>query len=320
MKNIFLAFMFCFLSLTGCDLDKDTGATVTPGETIKPPPSNPDPGNPTPGNPNPGHTDKLCFLGSAGNGSSAQINVAKAMLEQNCKEVYLLGDLIYPWGVTEESDPLIQTNFFGPYKDLLDKNIPLNLVLGDSDYEGNPHVWMAVAWHNPKLNFPDMYYNHRKEDLCILALDTPGRAELDQVAWLNTTMENAQKTCKFIMAVGHHSYLSVGPTGDATDDVKVFLDTHIVSKAHLYISAQDHLLSDEGDHQGTRFLVSGGGGGELEEVTGPPRTFAKKAFGFIAVYSDKNPPRVVTVNYSFIEVAEDGTSSVVHQGSVTPAN
>lgn len=305
MKNLFV---LCCIFLAACGSENNSAPAPRRSETSEPNPRSPDTRP----------EGKLCFLGNTGNGSTEQAHVASAMLQHGCKDIYHLGDLIYPGGIQDATDPLLQTNFFDPYQNLMDQGVHFNLVMGDLDHAGNTDAWMTVADQNSLVIYPGPYYVQKWDDICVVAVDTSMLNDEAQETWLETTLENSDGSCQFIVAMGHHSYLSTGPDRDATGDNREFFESHILAKTDLYVSGQDHILSDEGEVQGTRFLVSGGGGAELDELARAQRDYANSAHGFISVEFRDNEEGNVMATYNVVEVDESGMGTVVHENTIIP--
>jgi tartrate-resistant acid phosphatase type 5 len=234
----------------------------------------------------------MCILGDTGTGLPLQYAIAVAMRDQGCTDVRIVGDLIYPSGIKNPEDPLLQSKFFEPYRILFDKGITFSLVLGNHDYKGNEDAWFEVAKASPHLRMP--FYNyaeHHADGICIFTIDTTWTDKLYFLnrrvalnAWLEESMEALSDQCRFSLALGHHPLKSSGRHEDATVLVGSFLNGNVVGRVDAYIAGHEHNLSDEGVHDGTHLLVSGGGGWHTgANSTSPYTRFAMDAGGFMTL-------------------------------------
>lgn len=268
----------------------------------------------------------ICLAGDTGTGEPAQYAVAKAMLDLHCSQVRLLGDLAYPDGIKNADDPVLQKEFWQPYQPLMDNNIPLYLVLGNHDYKLDAGVWQAVAERNKDIVMPARFFSEQNDDgLCIITLDTTwyDKAEYanwrsSETDWLSSSMKKLKPKCSFSLALGHHPLRSSGLHGNATPQMALFLDEHIVGHVDMYAAGHDHMMSDESLEKGTHLLVNGAGG----HNTGIKNKSGKSLFmsdqvGLILLRIAAQRP-VHTVHYEFWEVraAADGQwqSVKAHEG------
>lgn len=210
---------------------------------------------------------KVCIIGDPGTGYAAQYRVAKAIAKEKCDQIRVVGDLIYELGLLGVDDPRLKMQFYRPnYRLFHRKHKPeFFMALGNHDYFGRADAWIEVAKQDKQVNFPSRYYSDSWGDICFFTLDTtPIHKEKDslegQVEWLKNSMLNQQQTCKFSIALGHHTYRSVGKHGNAEGMVKQVLEETVIGKVDLYVAGHDHNLSDEGLVEDTHLLVSGSAG------------------------------------------------------------
>lgn len=211
---------------------------------------------------------KLCFLGDTGKGNDIQKRVARELDKEKCDSIHFLGDLIYPKGLSGLNDPELKTKFLDIYSPLTakDKNPKLYVLMGNHDYRGFITPWLELSSQNPNVVFPYPYYLVIDQKLCMVYLDTNlmklvsewGNG-MEQVSWMGS-IEEELKNCKLRIALSHHPYKSRGTHhGPATGLVKWFLELYVLGHFDYLISGHDHILSDEGEVEKTRLLISGAG-------------------------------------------------------------
>lgn len=234
-----------------------------------------------------GDTGKGCS-----NSADPQCAVAEAAkvkcATDGCDFAVLLGDNIYPSGATSPNDPIFETVFEQPYKDL---NFPFYVALGNHDYGHNGagtnfgveqneigYTQNSQKWKMP-TNFYKQSFGNGALDLVVTdtnrAMFGEEAAQRTQVkAWL------AASTATWKIAVGHHPYKSNGDHGNAGcydgyevpgvgcvsvppadgSGVKAFLEDSICGRADFYLCGHDHSRQWLADKcNGTELVVSGGG-------------------------------------------------------------
>ncbi len=251
MRSTIAAFLV--LALTACSGGSGSG-DPTPTATPTPTPT----ATPTPVAPL-----RFIALGDTGKANEGQTNVAAAMADQcaaeGCDFVILLGDNFYDNGVSSTSDTLWTTMFVDPYAAV---DVPFYAVLGNHDYGGNgagndfPKGQHQIDYSavNPKWRMPDNRYSFTAGPATFLALDTNkimyGILE-DQPAFAASVLSSA--STPWILAVGHHPYISNGPHGNAGTyegipnvpvtsgaNVKAFFDDSICGNVDAYLCGHDH--------------------------------------------------------------------------------
>jgi 3',5'-cyclic AMP phosphodiesterase CpdA len=221
---------------------------------------------------------RLRFLATAdsGSGNANQLAVGARMAEAHRREpvdlVVMAGDNIYPDGDLA----LVETTFLRPYRGLLQAGVPFHAVLGNHDIRtanGNPQVaykpfGMAGRW-----------YTLRRGPVEFFMLDTNVNADWGrQLPWLRRAL--AASTAPWKVVVGHHPIVSSGHYGDdpvARARLAPLFKRHGVQ---LYINGHDHNYERSVPIDGTTYLVVGGGGAYLRDVT--PRSSSARA---ISVHS-----------------------------------
>lgn len=225
-------------------------------------------------------------LGDAGTGSPDQYAVADA-IEQVCAErccdfALYLGDNFYDTGVSGSDDDLFVEYFEAPYANL---DFPFLVTLGNHDYgalglgiefwKGNYYLDYAAENPTSKFEFPDLFYSFQASHVKFLALNT---TELffgltgAQGAWVDEELDNLDPSVAWVIAFGHHPYVSNGQHGNAGtyegipfipiasgDAIRDFFDDHLCGRIQVYLCGHDHNRQMLTPTCGTEFIVSGAG-------------------------------------------------------------
>jgi len=240
-------------------------------------------------------------VGDTGTGTDGQRQVADAMKRrmdaQPVDFIVLLGDNIYPTGVSSATDPLFQTlyeDYYGVW------GLPVHIVLGNHDYGGNgagtepekAAFQIAYSANSATWSLPAAYYHFTEGAAGFSVLDTNALRlntnQADQVAALRGWL-SADLGWKIVF--GHHPSLSNGPHGNATSDSPLFanfFDAEVLGKVDLYLSGHDHDLQVlEPIGLKPLLVVAGGGGATLTALPGSNSAlFQKSTFGFADVAYD----------------------------------
>jgi hypothetical protein len=234
----------------------------------------------------------ICVIGDPGTGAPVQHAVAKAMFDAKCDDVRIVGDIIYPSGISDVDDPQLRKKFFDSYQMLLDAEIPVSVVLGNHDYKGNDLAWLELAERTPGLHMPFFNYAERFNDgMCIISIDTTWvdkfyftNRHIALIDWLTSTLEALKGKCAFSLALGHHPLRSSGLHEQPTPATRWFVDQFVVGHVDAYVAGHEHNLSDEGVRSKTHLLVSGAGGKHTgAQSPGPETRFAIDQCGFLAI-------------------------------------
>lgn len=249
---------------------------------------------------------RFVALGDAGEGNDEQYAVGAAMAavcaRDGCDFAIYLGDNFYDSGVDDVDDEQFQEKFELPYAAL---DFPFYPALGNHDYGGEGIGWelwkgetyVEYSDHSDKWTMPDLYYSHAHGDVTFLGLDTTqifwGITE-DQLDWVQA--ETAAAGTGWVIAYGHHPYVSNGPHGNAGEyegldwvpivngeSVQEFVEDGICGVVDVYFCGHDHSLQWPEATCGTEFIVSGAGA-KTTELEGQNATwFESDAEGFVWV-------------------------------------
>lgn len=200
---------------------------------------------------------KICAVGDVGMGTQVQAQVAQAMSKENCDRLVVLGDVIYPAGIKNASDPWLEQNFLRYYSSFK----KIFVILGNHDYQGSPEAWLEVSKKYPLIIHPSAFFEERIQDICFLYLDTNFSSHYGQIFSQILWLMKSRNECRKTIAFSHHPFLSSGKKhGPAKGFTKKFFEMLIIGQVDYLISGHEHILSDEGLEGGTHFILSGAGG------------------------------------------------------------
>lgn len=248
-------------------------------------------------------------MGDVGEGNDDQRAVAAQIdtfcATERCDFVILLGDNIYDAGVESVTDDQWRTKFEEPYADL---ELPFYAVLGNHDYGGvigvcplcseqgglgnqfdRGPIEVEYTMHSEKWTMPATHYTFQLGNVGFVMLDTNSilwddTTNGDQLAWYRGAVADLRAAgAEWIVAAGHHPYLSNGAHGNAGTyesievggvDVPIpipimdgrnvlsFFDTYVCGDADVYLAGHDHnrqWLNEPSACGGTELIVSGAG-------------------------------------------------------------
>lgn len=254
---------------------------------------------------------KICILGDTGTGSKTQIKIAKFLAKENCNQVRIVGDIIYPSGLKNEFDKEYFKKFYDPFLSVINgKTRPLfHLITGNHDYKQDEHVWTKL--HNkfhylfsPGLNYVETYDQGR---ICFFNFDTTAaehfkvRRAYKTYKWLKAQVKG-HKSCKVRLAFGHHPFRSSGQHGDANPVTKYFLKNTVLGKVDAYFAGHEHQLSHEGSYKGTELFITGSFSKTRPLVSKPK--FGTSKHGYIVMTIDESPEEY-SVNLDFKVLKDD---------------
>lgn len=261
-----------------------------------------------PGNTEPGIV-KFVAIGDTGTGSQNQYDVATAIQKKchaaGCDFVLLLGDNIYYSGVSSVNDSQFEQKFEQPYRNI---NLPFYLVLGNHDYGGNGKGYDPVksfheieyTEHSGKWIMPRHFYRFEKENVTFVALDTNAQmfgVDQDQREQVSAWLKESRAQTPWIIAFGHHPYLSNGPHGNAGnyegvphvpvvsgDGVKEFAESVWCGNVDLYLAGHDHSRQWlQSTCRGTELAISGAGAKATTLPGHNPFRFQSATLGFLYI-------------------------------------
>lgn len=237
-------------------------------------------------------------MGDVGTSAIQQFQVARAIktkctTDDNCKGIFILGDIIYENGIASIQDSQLRTKLEEPYKDI---DLPFYLVLGNHDYLGCTDCYKNFSSINPKWHFPNRFYVQDFDAVSFFIIDTEN-FDAEQQKWLAAQIATSLKKWKIVM--GHRPIQSeeVTKKGENWNGRKELKDI-VCASVDFYISGHAHLLEDRGKIPDCKahFLISGAGGSDVREMTKPfTGEFYAQENGFLSLVIIDN-----ALTYTFI--------------------
>jgi 3',5'-cyclic AMP phosphodiesterase CpdA len=264
-------------------------------------------------------------IGDSGIGSTAQQQVADRLVALAPDLVLHTGDVIYPSGQVDGYDPF----FFQIYQTLL-RHAPMYLTLGNHDYgtaSGQPYLDAFYLPHNNPAN-SEKYYSFDWGNAHFTALDFNDGPSQIQLDWLQADLAATDKPWKFVFY--HQAIYSSGPHG---------YDPYVIGKREILapifeanhvdivLNGHDHDYERTQSINGVVYIVSGGGGASLYNVT--PQSFsayAESTYHAVVVDVDGctlnlqavTPDGTVFDTLTLSKVCTEPTPAPTHTPSPTP--
>ncbi len=246
---------------------------------------------------------RLLVFGDSGSGDVNQFDLAEGMRRVDPDLILHTGDLVYREGRYEWYD----AKFFQPYARLLNR-APFFPCPGnhDADYdEGRPYYRTFILPENgPPGAAPEQHYWFDFAGMRIISLDSnqPYEHLRDVVVpWLDRVLAEAPGPWK-IMLFHHPPYTNgkYAPSGKCRDLLVPLFDRHrvgLVLNGHNHMYERTHPMRGGQvvpDGEGTTYIVSGAGGGELYEIgpANPPWMCRQMAGRFSFTVIDVHPDRM----------------------------
>jgi len=202
---------------------------------------------------------RVCLVGDTGNGSK-RAKLISNIMQRECDQIRLLGDIIYYVGVKDRKDPLLESRFLNIYKDL---TVPMYIVLGNHDYGQNPDIYLDIAKEFPKKYiFPNNYYmeifsNPPNRGMCFITLDTTPIADVNpsigfkaprvgaQMQWLDSINNLIKNRCSFTFSFTHHPFINVSKGRDekVPETIRIELyEKRLLKYVNMVVAGHDHFL------------------------------------------------------------------------------
>lgn len=250
------------------------------------------------------------MLGDTGTGNENQYAVADAIgsycegEKDFCQAAFIVGDVIYDYGVTSLQDPQFGTKFEEPYAQL---DMPFYLAFGNHDVFGCTECYISYSELSDKWNMPARYYSVDYKDTYFHVIDTEQFDE-EQQDWL--AMELAKNPDAWQIVVGHKPLYTLEITHSAEKWAGIQeLKELLCTDADVYVSGHAHVLEDVGQIEGCTVhqLISGSGGAWPREVEeNDTDLFYHEDNGFLALAVSRSE-----IAYTF--VSKEGEVLFEHQ-------
>lgn len=195
---------------------------------------------------------RFVVIGDTGNGSRAQVAIARQLLGVPMDAILFVGDLAYRSGTYEQ----LQRRFFEIYGDLF-AHVPVYPAIGNHDNRtarGRPFEEAFVLPGNER------WYSFDLGDVHFVVLDTT-QIGSHQAQWLDRDLGRASR--RFTVVLAHHPPFSASRRGPNRAFRRWFVP--IIERHHveLVITGHEHHYERTRVIEGVQYIVTGGGGGRL---------------------------------------------------------
>jgi tartrate-resistant acid phosphatase type 5 len=254
-----------------------------------------------------GGTMRFAVVGDTGNGNANEYLVAEQIKRKceasGCDFVILLGDNVYPEGVSSVDDPQWETKVRAPY---LSMGYRVRAILGGHDYGTifpdlrGAEAQMAYSAKEPLWEMPARFHSAAEGPALLLFFDTSPMAHTTegypavQAGYFHPVIDSTTKPWR--LAFGHDPYLSNGSEhGNATGDRAVFLSDVLCSGVDAYFAGHDHHREVFAPPPGCPVtqVISGAGSMAFPVVETQPSLFKSPTLGFTYVTVD---PHTLTID------------------------
>ena len=255
------------------------------------------------------------LIGDSGKDNDGQRRVSEALrthcLQTDCHYGLLAGDNVYPVGVSNDQDNILETMFDKYYNQL---NIPFLVTLGNHDYGKYSNDWVrgtfqiAHAKRNPSFFLPDYWYTYETPETVVAVIDTSRlmwrKDTFVQAKMLQTAYLKARQKNKWFMVMGHHPFLSNGKHGNAGfyerllvpffvsgSNVKKFIEANVCGKADFYLAGHEHslqVINGNIKKCNTQLVVSGTAASSTKLFKRNKSDFESTQLGFFSLKASDN--------------------------------
>ena len=201
---------------------------------------------------------RFAVLGDSGMGDAGQAQVATALgrvcAAAGCDFALLLGDNIYPSGVSSLDDPKLQTHVEQVYGPLA---IPLHPVLGNHDIRKNGLVQVLHTLRSKTWRMPNYQYAFTTPQAAFFALNT----NCSLFAWQQLERDMVGVSAPWRIVFGHHPLYGSGNHGSADPITLRLWMQDLAPQVDFYLSGHNHILEHlarEGER--TQYISSGAAG------------------------------------------------------------
>lgn len=258
---------------------------------------------------------RFVALGDSGSAGKEQFAIAARMADAKPDLIIHTGDLIYPKGLPSEYD----RKFYRPYQVMI-VSIAFYPCIGNHDYsadEGRPMLDEFVLPENgPAGETPERHYWFDYSHVRFVAIDSniPRQRLADVVTpWLDGVLAEADRRGLAKVVFFHHPPYSSGPYGGTHRMRLTIVPALERRRAELVLNGHNHAYERThplrggaivAANEGTVYITTGAGGGELYEPAAKPEPeLAKSHYG----------------KHSFTVVDVDATRMVVRQINIEGA-
>ncbi|WDE06767.1 metallophosphoesterase [Thalassomonas viridans] len=247
----------------------------------------------------------LFVIGDSGTGNQNQQNAANTLesyhLNYPLDGIIHTGDIFYPDGLGNADNDEAYNKFTAFYQGL--SPLPWYFVAGNHEHDGSISALFTFIDRDETLHLPALYYQKTlaKPDIGwqvnLLATDTTpftfGLVQAGQLAWLQNQLSARENQLNLV--IGHHPIFSNGAHGDTEELQGSFYQLLKQYRVPLYLAGHEHNLQLLPKKEDVNFIVSGGGGASLSEVSCGDSLYADKSHGGFALFITRENIYVIPV-------------------------
>ncbi len=234
-------------------------------------------------------------VGDTGSGDDNQMAVAAAM-EKRCQEVpqvdglMLLGDQFYMKGVSSVDDLQWVDKIEKPYGSPCLKKTSIYPLFGNHDYAGNREAYVGYSRTHERWKMPHRFYSARFGDVVqFVGLDSnfADFCFMPEVCVVDFMLKELHNPMRWNIIMAHHPLVSASQKGGSHEGKTLygkFFQWAACDKADMWLAGHAHHMEHRKlERCASQLFVSGGGGGDLEDVQadGEGVKFASAQFGFL---------------------------------------
>ena len=224
---------------------------------------------------------RVVAIGDSGSGEPEQKATAEAIARRHAAQPFTfgltLGDNFYRCGVDSVTDEKWKTRWEDLYGPL---GVLFYATLGNHDYghpviaclfnQGSPDAQVAYSTQSKSWRMPSRYYTYVAGPVRFMALDTEDWSDR-QLDWLSRILRASadEPDVRWRVVYGHHAMYSSGKhhdDGRAGELRRYLLPVLKAGRVDLYVAGHDHHL-ERLHTDGMDFLISGGGGAGIREIS-----------------------------------------------------
>ncbi|MHA1491654.1 MAG: metallophosphoesterase [Promethearchaeota archaeon] len=237
---------------------------------------------------------KFCVLGDTRTdilGNTLHSHLIKEIIKAKPNFMINVGDMVLGPGISWHWD-----RFFYEVRGCAQNGIPYMISIGNHEWDG--YQWLTGFEEKGKtykyyMEYPEPenYYTFNYGNVAFISIDTNDEEITDvQLEWLERTLKSANMRdyIDFIIVFGHHPLYS--ENGRSNRIGNKFEDLFIKYNVDMYLAGHIHHYA-RSKVNGTTYIVSGGGGAELDdqiEITNPYTIKASITFHYCSIEVEEN--------------------------------
>ncbi len=233
-------------------------------------------------------------IGDTGSGDAEQMAVAAAM-EKRCQAsprldgLLLLGDLFYMRGIGSTTDQQWVDKIEKPYGSPCLKQVDRFPIFGNHDYVGNREAFVEYSRTHERWKMPHRFYSVKFGDLLkFVAIDSnfADFCFMPEHCVVDFLLHELDAATQWKVVMAHHPLASASKkkySYNGSNLFGLFFRWASCDSADIWLAGHAHHMEHrKREDCASQIFVSGGGGGELEEVEKSTESkFASSEHGFL---------------------------------------